>query len=52
MGQIILPLFSRILPSNIKPVHAKLVAKAMIIYSKSNTFGNNVINNKSILNLF
>ena len=52
IGQVILPFFSRILPPNIKPVHAKLVAKAMIIYSKSNTFGNNIINNKSILNLF
>ncbi len=52
IGQVILPFFSRILPPNIKPIHAKLVAKAMIIYSKSNTFGNNIINNKSILNLF
>ena len=49
IGQVILPFFSKILPSNIKPVHAKLVAKAMIVYSKSNILGNNIISNKQIL---
>jgi len=49
IGQVILPFFSRILPPNIKPVHAKLVAKAMILYSKSNILGNNIISNRKIL---
>ena len=51
IGQIILPLFSKILPPNVKPIHAELVAKAMILYAKSNMSGNNIINNKSILKL-
>tara|TARA_B100000575_G_scaffold148176_1_gene118209 strand:- start:719 stop:1381 length:663 start_codon:yes stop_codon:yes gene_type:complete len=49
IGQVVLPFFSKILPPNFKPVHAKLVAKAMILYSKSNILGNNIISNKKIL---
>ena len=51
IGQIILPFFSKILPPNVKPINAELVAKAMILYAKSNMSGNNIIDNKSILKL-
>ena len=49
IGQIIIPLFSHILPSSIKAVKASTVANAMINCSKSNKKGLNTIENKEIL---
>jgi len=49
IAQIILPVFSQLLPLNIKPVKAKFVAKTMVYYSKINLSGNNTITNREIL---
>lgn len=48
--QILMSLFSYLLPSSIKAVKASAVASAMINFSKSNLIGVNTIENKEILN--
>ena len=50
IGQIIMPLFSYILPQSIKAVKASTVAKCMLELSKSELSGLNIIENKKILN--
>jgi len=50
IGQILMPLFSYLLPPSIKAVKASTVASAMINFSKSNLIGVNTIENKEILN--
>ena len=50
IGQIIMPLFSILLPDSIKAVKANTVAKCMLELSKSERSGLNVIENKEILN--
>jgi len=50
IGQIIMPLFSILLPDSIKAVKANTVAKCMLELSKSERSGLNIIENKEILN--
>lgn len=49
IGQIIMPLFSYLLPQSIKAVKASTVAKCMLELSKSELNGINIIENKKIL---
>ena len=49
IGQIIMPLFSILLPDSIKAVKATLVAKCMLELSKSKRSNLNIIENKEIL---
>ena len=49
IGQIIMPLFSILLPDSIKAVKATLVAKCMLELSKSERTNLNIIENKEIL---
>ena len=49
IGQIIMPLFSVLLPDSIKAVKATLVAKCMLELSKSKRSNLNIIENKEIL---
>ena len=49
IGQIIMPLFSILLPDSIKAVKATLVAKCMLELSKSKCSNLNIIENKEIL---
>ena len=49
IGQIIMPLFSILLPDSIKAVKANTVAKCMLELSKSERSGLNMIENKEIL---
>ena len=51
VAQILIPILSFFLPSNIKPVNAKLVARTMVFYSKSNKRGNQIISNSKIIGL-
>jgi hypothetical protein len=50
IGQLIMPIFTFILPSTIKAIKAKTVAKAMINLSKSNLSGKNIIENSDLFN--
>ena len=50
IGQLIMPIFSFVLPSTIKAIKAKTVAKAMINLSKSNLSGKNIIENSDLFN--
>ena len=50
IGQLVMPIFSFILPSTIKAINAKTVAKAMINLSKSNLSGKNIIENSDLFN--
>jgi uncharacterized protein YbjT (DUF2867 family) len=50
IGQIIMPLFSILLPDSIKAVKVNTVAKCMLELSKSERSGLNIIENKEILN--
>ena len=49
IGQIIMPLFSILLPDSIKAVKANTVAKCMLELSKSELSNLNIIENKEIL---
>ena len=49
IGQIIMPLFSILLPESIKAIDATTVAKCMLELSKSNMSNLNIIENKEIL---
>ena len=49
IGQIIMPLFSYLLPQSIKAVKASTLAKCMLELSKSELNGINIIKNKKIL---
>ncbi len=49
IGQIIMPLFSILLPDSIKAVKATSVAKCMLEFSKSERSNLNIIENKEIL---
>ena len=49
IGQIIMPLFSILLPDSIKAVKATLVAKCMLELSKSKRSNLNIIENREIL---
>ena len=49
IGQIIMPLFSILLPDSIKAVKANTVAKCMLEISKSELSNLNIIENKEIL---
>ena len=49
IGQIIMPLFSYLLPQSIKAVKASTVAKCMLELSKSELNGINIIEDKKIL---
>jgi len=49
IGQIIMPLFSILLPKSIKAVKATTVAKCMLELSKSDLSNLNIIENKEIL---
>ena len=49
IAQLLTPLFSFMLPSNLKPVKAISVARVMVDLSKSDYSGNNVVGNKEIL---
>jgi len=49
IGQIIMPLFSILLPESIKAVKATTVAKCMLELSKSDLSNLNIIENKEIL---
>jgi len=51
IAQIIIPIFSQILPLKIKPVKAQFVANAMVYYSKINLSGNHIVSNRDILEL-
>ena len=51
VAQILMPIISLFLPSNLKPVQAELVARAMVFYSKSNVIGNRIIPNSKIIGL-
>jgi len=51
LAQILMPIISIFLPSNIKPVQAELVARIMVFYSKSNERGNRIISNSEIIGL-
>jgi len=50
IGQLIMPIFSFVLPSTIKAIKAETVAKAMINLSKSNLSGKNIIENSDLFN--
>jgi hypothetical protein len=50
IGQIIMPLFSILLPDSIRAVKATTVAKCMFELSKSERSSLNIIENKEILN--
>jgi dTDP-4-dehydrorhamnose reductase len=49
IGQIIMPLFSFLLPESIKAIEATTVAKCMLELSKSDLSNLNIIENKEIL---
>ena len=49
IGQIIMPLFSILLPESIKAIEATTVAKCMLELSKSDLSSLNIIENKEIL---
>ena len=49
IGQIIMPLFSILLPDSIKAIEATTVAKCMLELSKSDLSNLNIIENKEIL---
>ena len=49
IGQIIMPLFSILLPDSIKAVKANTVAKCMLELAKSELSNLNIIENKEIL---
>lgn len=49
IGQIIMPLFSILLPESIKAIEATTVAKCMLELSKSDLSNLNIIENKEIL---
>ena len=49
IGQIIMPLFSILLPESIKAIDATTVAKCMLELSKSDLSNLNIIENKEIL---
>ena len=49
VAQILMPLFSVFLSSNIKPIRAESVSKVMVDFSKFNDSGNKIIRNGEIL---
>ena len=49
VAQILIPLFSVFLSSNIKPIRAESVSKVMVDFSKFNDSGNKIIRNGEIL---
>jgi len=49
LAQIIMPLFSFLMPTNLKAIRGERVAKAMFDQSKLKNIGNRVIENKALL---
>jgi len=49
LAQIIMPLFSFLMPTNLKAIRGERVAKAMLDQSKLKNIGNRVIENKALL---
>tara|TARA_B100000614_G_C14545311_1_gene491846 strand:+ start:95 stop:754 length:660 start_codon:yes stop_codon:yes gene_type:complete len=52
IGQVVMSLFSFLLPKKIKAINSSLVAKAMLDFSISNLNGVYIIENKEIINHF
>jgi hypothetical protein len=49
LAQIIMPLFSFLMPKKIQAIRGERVAKAMLDQSKSKIIGNSIIENEALL---